>query len=252
MLLKDILAAMEEIAPKELAFEYDNPGLIVGTDRKDIKRVLVALDCTVKTVEEAVSLGCDMVITHHPLLFRAVKKILPDDPVAAPVFRLIRNDIAMFAAHTNLDSAEGGVNTTLCRILGITDETPVPPEGLCRVGTLAGSMSFSAFAKRVEDVLNTKVRVAGPEREVRRVMVCGGSGGSEYRLAADVGADVLVTGECKHNEAIEAAFMGVNVIQAGHYETERVVLEPLIKMLSERTCGVEFILSKEGAPLRSL
>ncbi len=250
MKLNDLLAAMESIAPKELALDFDNPGLIVGTDRKEIKRALVALDCTVSVAEEAAAKGCDIVITHHPLLFRAVKRIDPADPVTAPVWKLIRNGVAMFAAHTNLDSAEGGVNTTLCRLLGIVNEEPVPPENLCRVGELETETTFTEFVRKAEEVLHTKARAAGPERSVRRVMVCGGSGGSEYPLAAACGADVLLTGECRHNEAIEAVCAGVNVVVCGHYETESIVLRPLIERLRELAPEVEFLLSEEGAPLR--
>lgn len=252
MLLSEILNAMESIAPRELALEFDNPGLIVGTEKREIDRVLVALDCTLAAVDEAERHGCGLVITHHPLLMHAVRRIDPDDPVTAPVYKLISKGIGMFAAHTNLDSAEGGVNTALCRLLGIENESPVPPEGLCRVGELAQPVMFSEFAKRVETALETVVRTAGPERMVRRVMVCGGSGGAEYPLAAACGAEVLVTGECKHNQAIEAVCADVNVIAAGHYETEHVVLIPLIEKLKKLCPGVEFILSEEGSPLLPL
>lgn len=243
---------MERIAPKELALDYDNPGLIVGRENKEISRVLVALDCTAEAVLEAEKKGCDLVLTHHPLLFHAVKKIAPDDPLTAPVFMLIKRDIAMFAAHTNLDCAEGGVNTALCRALGIENEIAVPPENLVRLGELPAEMSFSEFAKRVETALGTKVRVSGKERLVKKIMVCGGSGGSEYPLAAAHGADVLVTGECKHSDAIAAAFAGVNVIVGGHFETENIVLKPLARRLSALTPGVEYVFSEQETPLRTL
>lgn len=252
MLIKDFLDVMESIAPRELALDYDNPGLIVGTERTEITKVLIALDCTEEVADEAKALGCDLVVTHHPLLFRAVKRISPFDPLSAPVYRLIKNGVGMFAAHTNLDSAEGGVNTELCRLLGIKNEKPVPPENLARVGELDESIGFSALAERVEKTLGTTVRLAGQDRPVRRIMVVGGAGGSEYGLAKEAGADVLITGECKHNEAIEAASIGVNVIAAGHYETESVVLLPLKGRLSELTNGVEYVISKAGNPLRTL
>ncbi len=252
MLLNDFIKVMEGIAPRELALDYDNPGLIVGSSKKEISRVLVALDCTAGVVREAAEKNCDLVLTHHPLLFRAVKHITPDDPVTAPVYELIRNDIAMFAAHTNLDCAEGGVNTALCRKLGIVNEIPAPPENLCRIGELPEPVSLTAFASRVESALNTRVRVSGGERTVKKVMVCGGSGGGEYPLAAALGADVLVTGECKHSQAIEAAAAGVAVIVGGHYETEAIVLPPLIERLKELTSGVEYLLSDEGTPLRTI
>ena len=244
--------AMEDIAPRRLALEYDNPGLIVGFEGDEVSRVLVALDCTVAVADEAKRLGCQLVLTHHPLLFSPVKKLSPEDPVTAPVFRLIKNGVGMFAAHTNLDAAEGGVNTALCRLLGIIDETPVPPDDICRVGGLAEPMAFSAFAARVQEALGTVVRVSGPERPVSKVMVCGGSGGGEYPLAAEYGAQVLVTGECKHSQALEAEQAGVNVIVCGHYETESIVLKPLIAELQKRTSGVEYLLSKQTAPLRTL
>lgn len=251
MLLKDFLNAMESIAPRELALEFDNPGLIVGTEAERIDRVLVALDCTNAVVREAKEKGCGLVLTHHPLLFRAVKRIAPDDPVTSPVYNLIRNGIGMFAAHTNLDSAEGGVNTELCRVLGIMNERPVPPENLCRVGELESPAPFSQIIKLVEERLHTKVRAAGPERPIRRIMVCGGSGGSEYPAAAECGAELLITGECRHNEAIEAIHSGLNVIAAGHYETERIVLAPLVRKLREANLGAEFIISEvEETPLR--
>lgn len=249
---QELFAAMEAIAPRELALAFDNPGLIVDIEEQEISRVLVALDCTLEVVEEAKRLGCQMVLTHHPLLFTAVKRLAPDDPASAPVWKLIRYGIGMFAAHTNLDAAEGGVNTELCRLLGVENEQPVPPEQICRVGELKTEMPFSEFAERVERVLNTRVRVAGEERPVKKVMVCGGSGGSEYPYAAECGAQVLVTGECKHSQAIEAVTAGVNVIVAGHFETEAIVLKPLVEALKQRTCGVEYLFSQAGTPLRVL
>lgn len=252
MRLEEIISVMDSIAPRELALGYDNPGLIVGTEEKEVTRVLVALDCTSSAADEAKELGCQLVITHHPLLFHAVKRIAPDDPVTAPVFRLIRNGIGLFAAHTNLDCAEGGVNTELARLLGLVNAAPVPPDNLLRAGELPTAMSFGAFAEKVGKLLGTVVRAAGPEKQIKKVAVCGGSGGSEYPHAAACGADVLVTGECKHSDALESVAAGVNVIAGGHFETESIVLPPLIAKLRERTSGVEFILSKQENPLRAV
>ena len=105
MKLSDFIAAMDNFAPRETALSFDNVGLLIGTERKEINRVLVALDCTLDVAREAAQKDCDLVLTHHPLLFNAVKRILPDDAVTAPVFCLIRNDIGLFAAHTNLDTS---------------------------------------------------------------------------------------------------------------------------------------------------
>lgn len=253
MKLSEFISLMDEIAPRELALGFDNSGLIVDTDREEISRVLIALDCTEAVAREAESLGCELVLTHHPLLFNAVKRISPKDPITAPVYRLIRSDIALFAAHTNLDIVEGGVNTQLCRLLGIENEIPVPPENLIRIGRLSNKMRFTELAHLVERVLGASVRLAGDDDMVETVCVCGGSGGSEYMLAVQNGADALITGECKHNQAIEAVHAGLKVIVAGHYETERIALFPLMERLRERADGVELILSKaEVNPLRTL
>ncbi len=253
MKLCDFVSMMGTVAPPDMALGFDNSGLIVGTYREDISRVLVALDCTQAAVREAEELGCDLVLSHHPLLFRPIKRLMPDDPIDGPVFRLIRSDIALFAAHTNLDCAEGGVNTELCRLLGIEDEVPLPPDNMLRIGRLKTPMMLTEFARRVEQTLGTRVRIAGEDKLLRTACVCGGAGGAEYAYALNAGADVYVTGECKHNHAIEAAHAGLCVVVAGHYETERVVLEPLIAKVRSMAPEVEFILSRtERSPLRAL
>lgn len=237
---------MERLAPRDSALSMDNVGLIVGTRKKEIRRVLVALDCTVQVADEAVLKGADLVLTHHPLLFHAVKRILPDAPETAAVFRLIENGIGLFAAHTNLDAAEGGVNTELCRLLGICNEIAVPPESIMRVGELEKETTLFAFAKLVEEKLHTTALVAGSDRPVKRVAVMGGSGGGDCAFAKEYGADVYLTGECKHSQAIEAGVMGLAVIAAGHHETECPVLRPLIEYLQASDDDVEYILSDCG------
>lgn len=254
MKISDFISAMEALAPADTALSFDNVGLLVGTQREDIKRVLVALDCTCAVVDEAVALDADLILTHHPLMFSALKRILPEHPDSAAVFKLIRGNIALFSAHTNLDAAQGGVNTQLCRVLGIRNELPVAPENIMRIGYLDGDYTLYDFAKLVERRLNTRVRVCGDNnKRIRKVAVLGGSGGGDIELAYRSGADVLVTGECKHNQAISASVLGISVIAAGHYETECVVLTAVIHHLQKACNGVEYILSKaDGAVLRTI
>lgn len=254
MKISEFISIMEALAPADTALSFDNVGLLVGTQREDIRRVLVALDCTCAVVDEAAELDADLILTHHPLMFSALKRILPEHPDSAAVFKLIRGNIALFSAHTNLDAAQGGVNTQLCRVLGIRDETPVAPENIMRIGFLDGDCTLRDFAELVERRLNTRVRVCGDDsRHIRKVAVLGGSGGSDVELAHQNGADVLVTGECKHSQAISASVLGISVIAAGHYETERVVLSAVIDHLQKSCSGVEYILSKaDGAVLRTI
>ncbi|MBR3298859.1 MAG: Nif3-like dinuclear metal center hexameric protein [Clostridia bacterium] len=249
MKLESFIEAMNTLAPPETALGFDNCGLLIGTEKSDIRRVLVALDCTCAVAEEAAELCCDLVLTHHPLIFSGLKRILPCDPSSAAVYKLIRSGIGLFAAHTNLDAAEGGVNTELCNILGIENAIAVPPENIMRVGDLPKPMSLDEFARLVEEKLGTVAHISGTDRLVSRVAVMGGSGGGDCAYAKAYGADCYVTGECKHSQAIEAGVMGLAVIAAGHFETENPVLRPLIEYLKANTDGVEYIVSRRNTPV---
>ena len=250
MKMHEFAAAMERIAPRELAAEFDNPGLLVEPDHDEIKRVLVALDCTKAVAEEAVEWDADLVLTHHPLFFHPVKHMAYSDPATTAACILLRHGIGLFAAHTNLDAAHGGVNDTLCELLGVRDTIPFD-EGIGRVGMLKEPESLGQFSQRAEALLGTKVYVAGDlARQVRRIAVLGGSGGSSIIPAAEEAADVLLTGEVKHSDAIDAYTLGVGLVVAGHYETECVVLPPLIKRLQNECFGVQYQLSRvDGSPL---
>lgn len=249
MKLSDFTAVMEQIAPRDLALEFDNPGLLIEPDHEDIVNVLVALDCTKAVAEEAIIWGADLVVTHHPLFFHPVKHMAYSDPATRAACMLIRNGIGLFSAHTNLDAARGGVNDTLCSMFGICDAIPFD-EGVGRVGTLKTPETLSVFAKRAETLLDTKALVTGDlDAQISRVAVMGGSGGDSIALAAAQGAEVLLTGEVKHSDAIDAMTLGLSLVVAGHYETEAIVLAPLIKRLQNDCFGVQYSLSRaDGSP----
>lgn len=249
MKIQEFTAAMERIAPRELAAEFDNPGLLVEPDHDEIHRVLVALDCTKAVAEEAVEWGADLVLTHHPLFFHPVKHMAYSDPATTAACILLRHGIGLFAAHTNLDAAHGGVNDTLCELLGVRDTIPFD-EGIGRVGTIKEPESLEQFSRRVETLLGSKPSVSGDlARQIRRVAVLGGSGGSSIAPAAQESADVLLTGEVKHSDAIDAATMGIALVVGGHYETECVILPPLINRLQNECFGVQYQLSRvDGSP----
>ena len=249
MKISEFTAAMERIAPRELALEFDNPGLLIEPDHDEVSRVLVALDCTKAVALEAVELGVDLVLTHHPLFFHPVKHMTYSDPATNAACLLLRNGIGLFSAHTNLDAAHGGVNETLCTLLGIREAIPFD-EGVGRVGVLKAPETLAGFASSAEEVLGTRVQILGDlGKSVSRVAVMGGSGGDSIALAAAQGADVLLTGEVKHSSAIDAMTLGISLIVAGHYETEMVVLEPLIKRLQNDCFDVQYNLSRaDGSP----
>ncbi len=230
----DVLAVVNEIAPFETAEDYDNPGLLCGRPDQPVRRVLTALDLTMDVAREADSLGAQLVVTHHPIFFRGRKNIREDDAEGAAVCALIRSRIALIAAHTNFDMASPGVNDALGEALGL-DVTDALPDGL-RVGAPRSDMSIGAFVRSVSERLDTRCRVYAPSgcKTVRRVALLGGSGGSYFHQALEAGADVFVTGEIKHHEALEAVAMGLCVIEAGHYETERPGMTLMRHLLAEK------------------
>ena len=249
MNIREFTTAMERIAPKDLALEFDNPGLLIEPDHAEISRVLVALDCTKAVAEEAAEWGADLVLTHHPLFFHPVSKMSFSDPATAAACVLLRHGIGLYAAHTNLDAAPGGVNDTLCSLFDIREAIPFD-EGVGRVGQLKDPETLLSLARRAETLLGTQVRFSGdPEQAVSRIAVMGGSGSSSVAAAAEQGADVLLTGELKYSDALDAQMLGLSLIVAGHYETETVVLEPLMKRLQNDCFGVQYQLSRtDGSP----
>lgn len=262
--LYGLMEILENYAPKALAEEWDNPGLLVEPAEADIQRVLVALDCTCEVVAEAAAKRAQLVLAHHPLFFKPVRSLYHSRPDTAAAYLLARHGIGMYAAHTNLDSAQNGVNDALARAVGLHDIRsliyPALPldsgsASVGRVGDLEEPQTLKSFAMRVRDVLHAAVRYGGaPESEVRRVAVVGGSGGDYLREAKAAGADVLITGEVRHDAALSAHMLGINVIEAGHYETERVVLEPWIAGLQKALDAVQYkvdllLAESEKAPL---
>ena len=245
MKLKLFLDTMEKIAPASLAYSFDNVGLLIGPDHEDVKNVLVALDLSDATAREAVSIGADLVLTHHPIMFNPVKHILPDDPEMSAAYILMRNGIGHFAAHTNLDKAQGGVNDVLADLIGLKDITADEREGLIRFGELQEQIPLTTFSQSCRDKLGVNVRYTGvPEALCKKIAVCGGAGNGLFDFVKEAHADTFLTGEIKHSEAILYKNAGISVITAGHYETERCVLLPLINRLQMMTDDVKYNLTQ--------
>lgn len=251
MKIREFCSLMERIAPPALAMESDHIGLLIGTDHEEIKKVLVALDLTTDVADEAIAKDCDLVLTHHPIFWDPVGRILPDDYETAAAYRLIRHGIGMYAAHTNLDAAIGGVNDALGALLGFENVRPLPPENLGRIGTLKNPMRFSDFAALCEKQLHTGARIVGdPAQMIETVACIGGAGGGDVKMVKDAGCDAFVTGEMKHHQALEAEYLGLCCCVLGHYETEVVVLKPLIAHLQQAEFDVQYLLTQSGrAPL---
>lgn len=232
----EIEALLNEMIPPRLAEDWDNVGLMLGRRNKSVKRILLALDMTAETVEQAIAKKADLLVTHHPAIFRKLDNVTDNDWQQELLLRLAEHGIAVYSAHTNLDCAANGVNSVLSKRLRLTDYDVLDTSnGLGRIGDLAEPQSLQSFAGFVKKALNANyVVVADAGRRVQRVAVCGGAGSDLISLALAQGADTLVTGDVKYHEAQRAVFSGLNIIDAGHQPTEWPVLDDLADRLSLR------------------
>ena len=240
MTIQDIFTLLNDRAPLDTAEGWDNPGMLVGDPRREVTRVLVALDATDGAVDTALAVGAQLIVTHHPVIFAPLKRL----SAQSIPYRLAAAGIDLIAAHTNLDKAAGGVNDTLAARLGLTDVT-VAADEYTRIGTLAEETSARDFAAHVAAVLDTAVRYSG-DKTVKTVAVCGGSGG-DFMLRSIGAADAYVTGEVRHHEWLAAAGQ-INVIEAGHYATEVPVVDTLCAWLTEAFPNLTVIPYRDGDP----
>ncbi|WP_278961638.1 Nif3-like dinuclear metal center hexameric protein [Mitsuokella multacida] len=261
-----VMDALERIAPHHLAEDWDNPGLLVGSPDRQVSRILVALDVSDTVVRQAVHEGAEMIVAHHPLLFKPIKKIRTDEPLGHRLQVLLQHDIAVAAAHTNLDIARGGVNDVLAEAIGLSKLSSFvitqqaesgQTESLGRIGTLPQPMAIRDFAEQVRKALPTEyVRfVDAGSRPVRKVALCSGAGAEFIAKAAAMGADAYVTGDVRYHDAQHAAELGMHVIDAGHFGTEFPVVASLAERLREELRGeghVEVLADRESKDFFSL
>lgn len=238
--VKEVYDFINAIAPFEKQCEWDNSGLIVGNPNQTVTAIGIVLDITPDAVEYAIKNKIDLIISHHPVIFRAIKTVLADDPV----FALARNGISAICAHTSLDIAKGGVNDALADALGFGNATPLTDSGETEMIRICGTdeMSADSLAKLVAEKLSTCVTIANGSESIRKIALCGGAGGSFIHDVAAAGCDAFITGEAKHHEFLEAKALGVTLISAGHFETENPVVEVLLNQIKNHfECEAEII-----------
>ena len=246
--VKDIYDYINEVSPYGLQCDWDNCGLLVGDMDKEVKKIGVCLDASMMTVDSAKALKADMIVTHHPIIFSAQKSFTKGNLA----FEAASAGISVISAHTCLDCAEGGVNDVLCEILGVKNVEGVPAEDckvpMARIGVVAET-SIEEFTNTVAEKLNTVCRFVKGGKKVKKVAVCGGSAFDFFFEAVNMGADTYVTGEVKHHELLIARDMGINLVVAGHYETEKPVMNKLQQLLSDKFPEAEVILLDETNPV---
>ncbi len=231
-----VMAMVNDLAPFELAEEWDNVGLLAGHPDWPVERAMVALDLTPGALREAAAQGAQMIITHHPILFHARKNLREDDGEGALLAELVRARVALIAAHTNYDKAPCGLNDALAEAMGLQNMEPLA-HGL-RAGAFLGDPE--ALLALVTARLGATPRLYRGSGRIRKVAVCGGAGGEFWPEAARAGCDAYLTGEVRHHEALAAVQAGMTVIEAGHYHTERVMVKALRNGLQNRANTLQY------------
>ncbi len=262
--IQDLLDILQQIIPTTLAEDWDNVGLLVGDPNHEVHRILVALDPIDSLLSQACNDRCDLIITHHPIIFRPLKSLRTDSPIGGFLARAVREGIGVVACHTNLDAIQDGVSDVLARLLGIEASRPLVPAGmhhddscgLGRIGTYSVPLTPEDLLDRLRQACAPPwILEAGcrPER-IRIVAVCGGSGTDLAETALQLGADVFITAEVKHSVARWAEEAGLWLLDAGHFATEQPAMSVLRDTLRQRFASLGWDIRIETAtqqpPLR--
>jgi GTP cyclohydrolase I len=246
ILVKHVIEAMEKLAPLSLSKDWDNSGLQIGHPGWSAEKIMVALD----PLPEAVAFACEhhmnMLVTHHPLIFKPLKSIDTNTPIGKIIHRALHQELAIFSAHTNLDTAKNGVNDVLAQKIGLQEITPLirkdqalsgSPEGLSfsfgRTGVLGRVTSLVQLAGTIKRKLSLeKIEVAGsPDLLIERVATCCGSGSGLMELFLSSGAQVFISGDLKYHDARDAEAMGVGLMDIGHFASEHLMIEVLVNAI---------------------
>ena len=234
--------------PIAAKMDFDNVGLLCGEPEKPVRRVLCALDITDEVISEAAELGAELIVSHHPLIFHALKSVRSDDLVGRKIYALARNGISGVCMHTNLDAAAGGVNDALMAALGVQEAEPLGGEGaMPRIGRLPEAVDFADFLARTKNALGAfGLRYVDAGRKIRTVGCCGGSGGDFLEEALEAGCDVFVTADLRHDRFLAAKEYGISLIDGGHFSTENVVVPVLRRLVLDGFPELDVRISRYG------
>ena len=255
MKVKDIISTIEDFAPLSIQEKWDNSGLCIGSPEDSVSSVLLGLDCTPELVDEAIACGADMIVTHHPLIFSGLKKISSDDLVGAAVIKAVKAGISIYAAHTNADKVLAGVSGAMAARLGLKDVRILDEDGegtgLGVVGELPEPLTAEQAIELVKERFSLKVvKSSRPvQGEIRRIAMCGGSGGSLIGAAKAAGAQLYISGDISyHNFFTPEGFMLMDI---GHYESEIEILDILFSLIRKKfpTFAVRITRNTQSNPI---
>lgn len=242
ILISDVIQFLESLAAPALAEEWDNVGLLLGDAGSPIDSVMTCLTLTPDVAAEAVGRNAGLVVTHHPILFRAVKRLTTDTPEGRMLLELIRAGVAVYSPHTSFDNGVGGINQWMAKQLGLTAIAPLRPRddspsaGSGRWGELPEVLSWPEFQTHVlaKFPIERFQSVGANDRSIRRVGIACGAAAEFLRDAHRLGCEAFITGEARFHDGLEARSLGIGLVLLGHYASERPALEMLAQQLAEQ------------------
>ena len=241
MKIRDLLCHINTFAPFELAEEWDNSGLLVGSIEAEVTRIGVCLDAVSEAVIEAERQGCNVLVCHHPLIFRPAKRVTDETEQGRTIIEAVKRNIAIIAAHTNWDKAQGGVNDILAGLIGIKNTEPLGDFGVfCSLPHTVAVKNFVEHVQLSWGLSHIDVYAKYVLDKVSRAAICGGSGASFWKTAREKGADVYITADMKYHEIIDATKEGLIIALADHGEMERASIPELSRKIS--LCGTETVI----------
>lgn len=238
--VKDIYSFLDSVAPFSTSAPWDNTGLLIGSEEKEVKKVMLSLDVTGDVIDEAIKNNVDLVVTHHPLIFEGVKSVTSD----TLLYKAVSSGISFIASHTCLDIAKDGVNDCLANVVGVKNITSVEEDVFLKIGEIE-EKTEEEFVSLLKEKLSCNVSYNSTGNKIKKVALCSGSGGDLWALAKEMKADALLTGEAKYHEFLDASFNDITIFACGHFETEIVVIDTLREKLEKEFKNIEFLKANQ-------
>jgi dinuclear metal center YbgI/SA1388 family protein len=243
--VKDIYYYINTLAPFDTQAEWDNSGILVGDENSEVSKILFALDATRDVLNQAIKIGADLIITHHPVIFKPVSSVTQD----SLVYKLVKNNISIICVHTNYDKAFNGVNDLLCEKLGYHHFAK--SEEFLNIVELDKSVQSFELIKNVKNALGGLVRFNSVDKSIKKIALCSGSGSDFLNVAKELNCDALITGDASHHSFVDANELDVLLIAAGHFETENLAIKPLLDKI-ENEFNVSCVLAMQETPINAI
>lgn len=251
MKIKDIVKKIEEVAPLESAMDFDNVGLLVGSDNSNVNGVLICVDVTENALVRAIENNCNLIISHHPIIFNAISNFLTDDYKNDIIAKAFINDISIYSAHTNVDKMSGNMSWVIAKQLGCNDIESLTDDGIGAFAVLEKPINIESLTKNIKKVVNESIikTVGCLSSKVSKIAIVNGSGGSDELLNAvkNKGAEVYISSEFKHHNMLEAMAMGIKLIEIGHYASEQFFIEIIANCMNCYN-DIKIVKHYEGNP----